>query len=117
MISEFGARKLGSFRHEGLQDFLIPRGCPRPNTRGMNPEQVNLLFSAVDLPELLIANLAVMRLGQDARHDAELLGEAISRAVADTFRVWANDDGMSADSIVDAAAAKLQVLRGFLAQA
>lgn len=63
-----------------------------------------------------VADLAVMRLGEEARPDAELLAEAISHALADTFRIWANDDAMAPDSIVDVTAAKLQVLRGFLAQ-
>ena len=102
LISEFGARKLGSFRRDELQDFLdrreadglsystvahlrwdmrqifkmavaegfiernpaellfVPRGCPRPNTRDMKPEEVMLMFSVLGLRELLIAKLGVL---------------------------------------------------------
>ena len=102
LVSEFDARKLGSFRREELQDFLdrreadglsystvahlrwdmrqifkmaaaegfiqrnpaellfIPRGCPRPNTRDMTADEVMLMFSVLDLRELLIAKLGVL---------------------------------------------------------
>ena len=94
--------------------------------RGMSQLIDRLLDRAPDLLPIFygslkrlgnqIADLAVMRLGEDARPDAELLAEAISHALADTFRIWANDDAMSPDSIVDVAAAKLQILRRFLEQ-
>ena len=94
--------------------------------RGMSQLIDRLLDTAPDLLPIFygslkrlgnqIADLAVMRLGEDARPDAELLAEAISHALADTFRIWANDDAMSPDSIVDVAAAKLQILRRFLEQ-
>lgn len=40
--------------------LFVPRGCPRPNTAIMTAEQVNLLFSVLELRELLIAKLAVI---------------------------------------------------------
>lgn len=79
-----------------------------------SPDLLPIFYGSLKRLRDQIADLAVMRLGEDARADAELLAEAISHALADTFRIWANDDGMSADSIVDIAAAKLQVLRGLL---
>ncbi|WP_295048376.1 TetR/AcrR family transcriptional regulator [uncultured Paracoccus sp.] len=81
-----------------------------------SPDLLPIFYGSLKRVRDQIADLAVMRLGEDARPDAELLAEAISHAVADTFRIWANDDAMSRDSIVDIAAAKLQVLRGLLAQ-
>lgn len=94
--------------------------------RGMSQLIDRLLDTAPDLLPIFygslkrlgdqITDLAVTRLGEDARPDAELLADAISHALADTFRIWANDDAMALDSIVDVTAAKLQVLRGFLAQ-
>lgn len=100
--------------------------CSADLDRGMSQLIDRLLDTAPDLLPIFhgslkrlgdqIADLAVMRLGEDARPDAELLAGAISHALADTFRIWANDDTMSPDSIVDVAAAKLQGLRGLLAQ-
>lgn len=100
--------------------------CSADLDRGMSQLIDRLLGTAPDLLPIFygslkrlgdqIADLAVMRLGEDARPDAELLAEAISHALADTFRIWANDEAMSPDSIVDVAAAKLQRLRGLLAQ-
>lgn len=83
---------------------------------GMAPELLPIFYGSLKRLADQIAGLAVMRLGEDARADAELLAEAIVHALADTFRIWANDDAMSGGSIVDVAAAKLQVLRGLLAQ-
>jgi hypothetical protein len=40
--------------------LFVPRECPRPSTRDMSPEQVSLLFSVLELRELLIATLAVI---------------------------------------------------------
>ncbi len=80
------------------------------------PELLPIFYGSLTRLRDQIADLAVTRLGEDARPDAELLAEAIVHAVADTFRIWANDDAMSESSIVDVAAAKLQVLRGYLAQ-
>jgi AcrR family transcriptional regulator len=81
------------------------------------PELLPIFYGSLKRLGDQIADLAVTRLGEDSRPDAELLAQAISHALADTFRIWANDDVMSPDSIVDVAAAKLQVLRGYLAQA
>jgi AcrR family transcriptional regulator len=81
------------------------------------PELLPIFYGSLKRLGDQIADLAVTRLGEDSRPDAELLAQAISHALADTFRIWANDDAMSPDSIVDIAAAKLQVLRGYLAQA
>jgi AcrR family transcriptional regulator len=81
------------------------------------PELLPIFYGSLKRLGDQIADLAVTRLGEDSRPDAELLAQAISHALADTFRIWANDDAMSPDSIVDVAAAKLQVLRGYLAQA
>lgn len=83
---------------------------------GTAPELLPIFYGSLKRLADQIADLAVMRLGEDARADAELLAEAIVHALADTFRIWANDDAMSGGSIVDVAAAKLQVLRGLLAQ-
>ncbi|MCZ0960050.1 TetR/AcrR family transcriptional regulator [Paracoccus benzoatiresistens] len=83
---------------------------------GTAPELLPIFYGSLRRLRDQIADLAVTRVGEDARSDAELLAEAISHALGDTFRIWANDDAMSADSIVDVAAAKLQVLRGYLAQ-
>ncbi|WP_374299613.1 MULTISPECIES: TetR/AcrR family transcriptional regulator [Paracoccus] len=83
---------------------------------GRSPELLPIFYGSLKRLRDQIADLAVIRLGEDARPDAELLAEAMSHALADTFRIWANDDAMSADRIVDVAAAKLQVLRGYLAQ-
>lgn len=83
---------------------------------GTAPELLPIFYGSLRRLRDQIADLAVIRLGQDAWHDAQLLAEAIVHALADTFRIWANDDTMSADSIVDVAAAKLQVLRGYLDQ-
>jgi AcrR family transcriptional regulator len=80
------------------------------------PELLPIFYESLKRLRDQIADLAVTRVGEDARPDAELLAEAISHALGDTFRIWANDDAMSAGSIVDVAAAKLQVLRGYLAQ-
>ncbi|SNR34652.1 TetR/AcrR family transcriptional regulator [Paracoccus sediminis] len=80
------------------------------------PELVPIFYGSLRRLRDQIADLAVVRLGEDARYDAQLLAEAIAHALADTFRIWANDDAMSDGSIVDVAAAKLQVLRGYLAQ-
>ncbi|MFC3628736.1 TetR/AcrR family transcriptional regulator [Paracoccus angustae] len=80
------------------------------------PELLPIFYGSLKRLGDQIADLAVTRIGEEARPDAELLAEAISHALADTFRIWANDDAMSADSIVDVAAAKLQVLRRFLEQ-
>ncbi|WP_207100483.1 TetR/AcrR family transcriptional regulator [Paracoccus shandongensis] len=80
------------------------------------PELLPIFYGSLRRLRDQIADLAVTRIGADARPDAELLAEAISHALGDTFRIWANDEAMSADSIVDVAGAKLQVLRGYLAQ-
>lgn len=80
------------------------------------PDLVPIFYGSLRRLRDQIADLAVIRLGAAARYDAQLLAEAIAHALADTFRIWANDDTMSADSIVDVAAAKLEVLRGYLAR-
>lgn len=80
------------------------------------PELLPIFYESLKRLRDQIADLAVTRVGEDARPDAELLAEAISHALGDTFRIWANDDAMSVGSIVDVAAAKLQVLRGYLTQ-
>ena len=40
--------------------LFVPRGCPRPNTRDMTADEVMLMFSVLDLRELLIAKLGVL---------------------------------------------------------
>lgn len=82
-----------------------------------SPELLPIFYGSLKRLGDQIADLAVTRLGEDARPDAELLAQAISHALADTFRIWANDDAMSESSIVDVIAAKLKTLRGFLEQA
>ena len=64
----------------------------------------------------LLAKLLEHLTPEEARPDAELLAQAISHALADTFRVWANNEAMTLESVVDATAARLMVLRGFLGQ-
>ena len=81
------------------------------------PELLPIFYGSLKRLGDQIADLAVTRIGEEARPDAELLAEAISHALADTFRIWANDDAMSESSIVDVIAAKLKTLRGFLEQA
>ncbi len=80
------------------------------------PDLLPIFYGSLRRLRDQIAALAVTRLGEDARRDAELLAEAIAHALGDTFRIWANDDTMPADRIVDVARAKLQVLHGLLAQ-
>lgn len=80
------------------------------------PDLLPIFYGSLKRLRDQIADLVVTRIGEEARPDAELLAEAISHALGDTFRIWANDDAMSADRIVDVAAAKLQVLRRFLEQ-
>lgn len=63
-----------------------------------------------------IAELAVTRIGEEGRADSQLLAETVAHALADSFRIWASDDAMPADRIVDMAAGKLRLLRGYLAQ-
>ena len=70
------------------------------------PELLPIFYGSLKRLGDQIADLAVTRLGEDSRPDAELLAQAISHALADTFRIWANDDAMSQDSIVDVAAAQ-----------
>lgn len=81
-----------------------------------SPELLPIFYGSLKRLTDQIADLAVMRLGERARSDAELLAQTISHALADTLRVWANDDAMSRDGIVRAAMARLVVLRGFLDQ-
>ena len=80
------------------------------------PELGPIFYGSLKRLSDQLSDLAVLRLGQDARADADLLAEAISHALADTFRIWANDDAMAPDSIVDVTTARLLVLRGFLDQ-
>lgn len=97
----------------------LDRGTSRLIDRLLDtaPDLLPIFYGSLKRLGDQVADLAVMRLGKESRPDAELLAQAISHALADTFRIWANDDAMSPDSIVDVTAAKLQVLRGFLAQA
>ena len=83
---------------------------------GTAPELLPIFYGSLKRLRDQIADLAVTRLGEEARHDAALLAEAVAHALADTFRIWANDDAMPADRIVDVTGAKLAVLRGYLAQ-
>lgn len=83
---------------------------------GQSPELLPIFYGSLKRLTDQLSDLAVTRLGEEARPDAELLAQAISHALADTFRVWANDEAMSLESIVDATAARLMVLRGFLGQ-
>lgn len=80
------------------------------------PDLLPIFYGSLRRLRDQIADLAVTRIGKEARSDAELLAEAMAHALGDTFRIWANDEAMPAHRIVDVAAAKLQVLRGFLAQ-
>ncbi|GHG12487.1 MULTISPECIES: TetR/AcrR family transcriptional regulator [Paracoccus] len=96
----------------------LDRGMSQLIDRLLNkaPELVPIFYGSLKRLSDQLSDLAVLRLGQDARADADLLAEAISHALADTFRIWANDDAMAPDSIVDVTTARLLVLRGFLDQ-
>ncbi|MTE00214.1 TetR family transcriptional regulator [Paracoccus sp. YIM 132242] len=96
----------------------LDRGTGRLIDRllGTAPDLLPIFYGSLKRLGDQIADLAVTRVGEDARPDARLLAEAMAHALADTLRIWANDDAMSADSIVDVAGAKLQVLRRLLGQ-
>lgn len=81
-----------------------------------SPELLPIFYGSLKRLTDQLSDLAVTRLGEEARPDAELLAQAISHALADTFRVWANNEAMTLESVVDATAARLMVLRGFLGQ-
>lgn len=107
---------------EALRDFLAQGELDRRTSQLIDrllktsPDLLPIFYGSLKRLRDQIADLAVTRLGEDARPDAELLAETMSYALADTFRVWANDDSVTVDRIVDLAAARLQILRGFLAQ-
>lgn len=107
---------------QALRQLLNARTLDRTTSQlidqllGMAPELLPMFYGSLQRLRDQIADLAVTRLGDDRRPDANLLAETIAHALADTFRIWAKDEAMSDDSIVDVTARKLQVLQGFLAQ-
>lgn len=78
------------------------------------PELVPLFYDSLKRLRDKIVGMAVARLGTHALAEAELLAEAISYALADTLRIWANDEQMPAERIVDVVADKLMILRRLL---
>lgn len=108
---------LQALRHL-LRETDLDRGTSQLIARLLDtaPDLLPIFYGSLKRLRDQIADLAVTRLGEAARPDAELLADAIAHALADTFRIWADDDAMQVVRIVDVAAAKLQALRGFLAQ-
>ena len=82
---------------------------------GTSPELQRILDGVLKQFGNQIADLLVTRMGKEARRDAELLGTVVSHALGNTICSWANDQAMSANSIIEVSSSRLQALRGNLA--
>lgn len=128
----FDDRTVAWFRHsdgplladllQALRQLLGDSDLDRTTTQLIDrlldaaPELLPIFYGSLRRLRDQLAELAVTRLGQEARPDADLLAEAIAHAVADAFRIWAHDESMPATRIVDLTEAKLKALHGLLAQ-
>ena len=78
------------------------------------PELAQLFYTSMRGLRDQIAETALARTDEINRAQAELLADALVHAIAYAFRIWANDETKTEDSIVDIAIEGLQTLSRML---
>lgn len=122
---EFGDHTLAWFRtasgplvddlFEALRQLLQDKQPNRDTTRMVDallsrmPDLVAAFHASLQILKDQMADLAVSRLGEEARDDAEMIAEMVAHATANAFRRWAHDETMDADDLVRVA--RQQVVR------
>lgn len=103
--------------YQHLANIVVDHSTPQVigELLGTSPELQRILDGVLKQFGNQIADLLVTRMGKEARRDAELLGTVVSHALGNTICSWANDQAMSANSIIEVSSSTLQALRGNLA--
>lgn len=122
---QFGDRTLAWFHSasgplvddlfEALRQILEDKQPNRDTTRMVDallsqmPELVPAFYASLQILKDQMADLAVSRLGEQARPDAEMIAEIVAHATANAFRRWAHDETMGVDDLVRVA--RQQIVR------
>lgn len=91
---------------EALRQLLEDKQPNRETTRMIDallshtPELVSAFHASLQILKEQMTDLAVSRLDEDARHDAEILAEIVAHATANAFRRWAHDETMGPGDLV-----------------